>query len=145
MDTGALRIPLTGALSGGVVAGIVGDVVLYGVPGKAGSDALSPLYARNVKDPAAAPYKFLETFSSAAQAPDGSLVVRGATTASDGVFRISGGVGGARPEAELKADTGRSSASRSSSRGSPPPRTWRSRARRSRCGGPCPVTAPTCS
>ncbi|MGW1511059.1 FG-GAP repeat domain-containing protein [Streptomyces sp. NPDC002394] len=108
VDGGALRIPLTGALSGGVVAGIVGDVILYGVPGTAGSDALSPLYARNLKDPAAAPYKFLETFSSVAHSQDGSLIVRGATTASDGVFRISGGVGGARPDAELKADTGRS-------------------------------------
>ncbi|MGW0117554.1 hypothetical protein [Streptomyces sp. NPDC003327] len=43
-----------------------------------------------------------------AHAPDGSLMVRGATTANDGIFRVTGGVGGVRPSTELKADTGRS-------------------------------------
>ncbi|MGW0117553.1 hypothetical protein [Streptomyces sp. NPDC003327] len=61
VDGTALRIPLTGALTGGVVAGIVGDVILYGVPGTAGSETLSPLYARSIKDPAAAPYKSSST------------------------------------------------------------------------------------
>ncbi|MGA5197308.1 FG-GAP repeat domain-containing protein [Streptomyces exfoliatus] len=101
------RFPLTGSMSGAVVAGVVGDVLLYGVPGTAGGESPSPLYARSLADPTAAPYELLDNFSSAAHAPDGSVLVRGSGAAGDGAFRIEGGAGGARPAVTLAADTGR--------------------------------------
>ncbi|MFJ4339594.1 FG-GAP-like repeat-containing protein [Streptomyces sp. NPDC088915] len=110
--SGGLRVPLEGALSGAVVAGIVGDVLLYGVPGTTAGEPSSPLYARSITDPAAAPYKVLDNFTRSAQAPDGSVLVRGFTGAGDGIFRLGGGTGGARPELTLVADTGRVTALR---------------------------------
>ncbi|MFD9607809.1 FG-GAP repeat domain-containing protein [Streptomyces sp. NPDC059083] len=100
------RIPLTGALTRSVVAGIVGDTVFYGVPGTATAETPGPLYARSLTDPAAQPYKVLDNFSSVAHAPDGSLLVRGFGAAGDGLFRISGS-GGERPSVALEASTGR--------------------------------------
>ncbi|MBT2525386.1 VCBS repeat-containing protein [Streptomyces sp. ISL-99] len=96
------------SMSGAVIAGITWDTLLYGVPGKAAAagEAPSTLYARNVKSSTAAPYKLLEHFSSVAQAPDGGLLVRGATADADGLFRIWPGDDG-RPTATLVADTGR--------------------------------------
>ncbi|MGW4705275.1 FG-GAP repeat domain-containing protein [Streptomyces sp. NPDC004285] len=100
------RVPLTGALTRAVVAGIVGDTVLYGVPGTATAETPGPLYARSLTDAAAQPYKVLDNFSSVAHAPDGSLLVRGFGPDGDGLFRISGS-GGARPAVTLEATTGR--------------------------------------
>ncbi|MET9426889.1 VCBS repeat-containing protein [Streptomyces sp. NPDC003036] len=96
------------SMSGAVIAGVLGDTLLYGVPGKAAAagETPSPLYARNVKSSTAAPYKLLEHFSSVAQAPDGGYLVRGATAEADGLFRIWPGDDG-RPTATLVADTGR--------------------------------------
>ncbi|MET9511065.1 VCBS repeat-containing protein [Streptomyces flavidovirens] len=96
------------SMSGAVIAGITWDTLLYGVPGKAAAagETPSPLYARNVKSSTAEPYKLLEHFSSVAQAPDGGLLVRGATADADGLFRIWPGDDG-RPTATLVADTGR--------------------------------------
>ncbi|MFD7446667.1 FG-GAP repeat domain-containing protein [Streptomyces sp. NPDC059909] len=109
VDAGATRkgFDLGAAMGGAVVVGIVGDVLLYGVPGTAAGDSVSPLYAQDLVTAGAEPYKLLEHFSSAAHAPDGSLVVRGAATDADGLFRVADGVGGARPGVTLVADTGR--------------------------------------
>ncbi|WP_406336969.1 VCBS repeat-containing protein [Streptomyces zaomyceticus] len=101
------RFPLTGSMSGAVVAGVVGDVLLYGVPGTAVGENPSPLYARSLADPASAPYTILDNFSSTAHAPDGSVLVRGFGTGGDGVFRMQGGAGGARPDVTLAVDTDR--------------------------------------
>ncbi|MFI5677310.1 FG-GAP repeat domain-containing protein [Streptomyces cellulosae] len=101
------RFAMDASMSGAVIAGITRDTLLYGVPGKAVADGtLSPLYARSVTDSTAAPYKLLEHFSSVAHAPDGGLLVRGATADTDGLFRIWEGNDGL-PSATLVADTGR--------------------------------------
>ncbi|MFF7442680.1 FG-GAP repeat domain-containing protein [Streptomyces sp. NPDC008122] len=99
-------IPLTGDMSRAVVAGIVGDTVFYGVPGTATAESPSPLYARNLADANAQPYKVLDNFSTAAHAPDGTLLVRGFGQDGDGLFRISGGAGTA-PTVALESTTGR--------------------------------------
>ncbi|MFI1715344.1 FG-GAP repeat domain-containing protein [Streptomyces litmocidini] len=104
--TTVARIPLTGELTRAVVAGIVGDTVFYGVPGTATAESPSPLYARNLMDAGAQPYKVLDNFSSASHAPDGSLLVRGFNSDGDGLFRIGDG-GGARPTVTLESSTGR--------------------------------------
>jgi hypothetical protein len=103
---GRWRFAVDSSMSGAVIAGIAGDTLLYGAPGKAADETFSPLYARSVKDATAAPYTLLEHFSSVAHAPDGSLLVRGATADADGLFRITGGTGGI-PSVTLVADTGR--------------------------------------
>ncbi|OAR24001.1 hypothetical protein A8W25_16155 [Streptomyces sp. ERV7] len=97
------------SLSSAVIAGVAGNTLLYGIPGKAEGEALSPLYARGITTVDAAPYKLLEHFSSVAHAPDGSLLVRGATAEADGLFRITDG-GSGRPGVTLVSDTGRSRA-----------------------------------
>ncbi|GGU92862.1 hypothetical protein GCM10010275_32600 [Streptomyces litmocidini] len=99
--TTVTRIPLTGELTRAVVAGIVGDTVFYGVPGTATAETPGPLYARNLMDAGARPYKVLDNFSTVAHAPDGSLLVRGFNAEGDGLFRITdGGVA-------LESSTGR--------------------------------------
>lgn len=100
------RFAMDSSMSGAVIVGITRDTLLYGVPGDAAGETPSPLYARSLVDATAAPYKLLEHFSSAAHAPDGGLLVRGATAAADGLFRIWEGTGGL-PSATLVADTGR--------------------------------------
>ncbi|MBB4983770.1 MULTISPECIES: FG-GAP repeat domain-containing protein [Streptomyces] len=104
--TTVTRFPLTGDLTRAVVAGIVGDTVFYGVPGTATAESPSPLYARNLADANAQPYKVLDNFSTAAHAPDGTLLVRGFDQDGDGLFRISGGAG-ATPTVALESTTGR--------------------------------------
>ncbi|MGW5774974.1 FG-GAP repeat domain-containing protein [Streptomyces sp. NPDC003863] len=104
--TTVTRFPLTGDLTRAVVAGIVGDTVFYGVPGTATGESPSPLYARSLTDANAQPYKVLDNFSTAAHAPDGTLLVRGFNQDGDGLFRISGGVGTA-PTVTLENSTGR--------------------------------------
>ncbi|MEH0445245.1 VCBS repeat-containing protein [Streptomyces sp. B21-102] len=100
------RFALDSSLSGAVIAGITRDTLLYGAPGRAADGTPSPLYARSVTDSTAAPYTLLEHFSSVAHAPDGSLLVRGATADTDGLFRVREGDGGL-PGLTLVADTGR--------------------------------------
>ncbi|MEV8390622.1 MULTISPECIES: VCBS repeat-containing protein [unclassified Streptomyces] len=100
------RFAMDSSMSGAVIAGVTRDTLLYGVPGKAADKTLSPLYARSISDSTAAPYKLLEHFSSVAHAPDGGLLVRGATADADGLFRIWEGNDGL-PSATLVADTGR--------------------------------------
>ncbi|MFF3602844.1 FG-GAP repeat domain-containing protein [Streptomyces sp. NPDC002463] len=104
--TTTARFPLTGDLARAVIAGIVGDTVLYGVPGTATGESPSPLYARSLTDANAQPYKVLDNFSTAAHAPDGTLLVRGFGQDGDGLFRISGGAGTA-PTVTLENSTGR--------------------------------------
>ncbi|MEV6549829.1 VCBS repeat-containing protein [Streptomyces sp. NPDC051597] len=99
---------LDSSLSRAVIAGVAGNTLLYGVPGKAADETTSPLYARGVTTDEA-PYKLLEHFSSVAHAPDGSLLVRGSTAEADGLFRIADG-GGGRFAVTLVTDTGRSRA-----------------------------------
>ncbi|MFF3285869.1 FG-GAP repeat domain-containing protein [Streptomyces sp. NPDC003023] len=100
------RFAMDSSMSAAVIAGVTRDTLLYGVPGQADGGTPSPLYARSVKDATAAPYKLLEHFSSVAHAPDGGLLVRGATADADGLFRIWEGDDGL-PSATLVADTGR--------------------------------------
>ncbi|MBN0045067.1 VCBS repeat-containing protein [Streptomyces actuosus] len=100
------KYAMDSSMSGAVIVGISRDTLLYGVPGKADGETLSPLYARSITDSTAAPYKLLEHFSSAAHAADGSLLVRGATAETDGLFRIWEGADGL-PAATPVADTGR--------------------------------------
>ncbi|KUL55477.1 hypothetical protein ADL22_00880 [Streptomyces sp. NRRL F-4489] len=100
------RFTMDGSLSGAVIAGIAGDTLLYGVPGKAGDATPSPLYARLLTKDDAAPYQLMDSFSSVAHAPDGSLLVRGTTADADGLFRITAS-GGARPDLTLVAGTNR--------------------------------------
>lgn len=99
------KFAMDSSMSGAVIAGIQGNTLLYGVPGKAADETRSPLYARSVTADTA-PYKVLEHFSSVAHAPDGSLLVRGATADADGLFRIHDG-GSGTPAVTLVADTGR--------------------------------------
>ncbi|GGP33813.1 FG-GAP repeat domain-containing protein [Streptomyces melanogenes] len=99
------KFAMDSSMSGAVIAGIQGNTLLYGVPGKAADEARSPLYARSVTADTA-PYKLLEHFSSVAHAPDGSLLVRGATADADGLFRIHDG-GSGTPAVTLVANTGR--------------------------------------
>ncbi|MCK7621784.1 VCBS repeat-containing protein [Streptomyces sp. RS10V-4] len=101
------RFPLDSSLSGAVIAGITDDTLLYGVPGSAGGETLSPLYARSITKADAEPYKLLEHFSSVAHAPDSSLRVRGATADADGLFSIAPS-GLDQPRVALVAGTGRS-------------------------------------
>ncbi|MFE5941817.1 hypothetical protein [Streptomyces sp. NPDC056480] len=103
----AKSIPLGDIPGQPVLAGIVGDTALYAARRDpfAGPDVLTPLYARNVVT-GAAPAKLLVNYSSVAHSPDGSLLVRGATTESDGLFRITEGPGGT-PTVTPVADTGR--------------------------------------
>ncbi|GGQ02973.1 FG-GAP repeat domain-containing protein [Streptomyces roseolilacinus] len=109
---GYRNFDMDASLSGAVIAGIAGDTLLYGVPGQTDGATPSPLYARSIPHTTAAPYKLLEHFSSVAHAPDGSLLVRGATAEADGLFRIRNGAVGARPSVTLVADTGRVTAVR---------------------------------
>ncbi|MFD4152944.1 hypothetical protein [Streptomyces hydrogenans] len=98
-------IPLTDIAGQPVLAGIIGDTALYAArraPG-AGPEVLTPLFARNLAT-GGAPYKVLENFSSVAHAPDGSLLVRGASGTADGLFAL-GRDGTVTPT--LVADTGR--------------------------------------
>ncbi|MDQ0832358.1 hypothetical protein QF032_004202 [Streptomyces achromogenes] len=100
------RIALDSSLSGAVIAGVTRDTLLYGAPGKAADGTPSPLYALSLTDSTAAPYTLLKHFSSVAHAPDGTLLVRGATADADGLFRVREGDGGL-PTTTLVADTGR--------------------------------------
>ncbi|MFD7572970.1 hypothetical protein ACFV6U_20930 [Streptomyces sp. NPDC059810] len=103
----ARSIPLGDIPGQPVLAGIVGDTALYAArrDPSAGPEVLTPLYARNIAT-GAAPAKLLVNYSSVAHSPDGSLLVRGATTESDGLFRITEGPGGT-PTVTPVADTGR--------------------------------------
>ncbi|MFF1507880.1 FG-GAP-like repeat-containing protein [Streptomyces sp. NPDC058326] len=103
---GSKRFVMDSSMSGVVVAGIVGDILLYGVPGTTAGEPPSPLYARSLTDATAAPYKVLDNFSSVAHAPDGAVLVRGFSGAGDGIFRIVPGPDG-HPDVMLTADTGR--------------------------------------
>ncbi|MEU4259996.1 FG-GAP-like repeat-containing protein [Streptomyces fradiae] len=98
--------PLDAGQADARVAGILGDTLLYGVPGTADGQTPAPLYARSVTDATAEPYRLLEHHSSVAHTPDGGLLVRGATADADGLFRVWVGDDG-RPAATLVADTGR--------------------------------------
>ncbi|WP_044371812.1 FG-GAP repeat domain-containing protein [Streptomyces noursei] len=104
--TSRKKFTLDASMGGAVIAGIVGDTLLYGVPGEAEGGTPSPLYARSITAADAVPQQLLKHFSSVAHAPDGSLLVRGATADADGLFRIADGdVGG--PSVTFVADTGR--------------------------------------
>lgn len=100
------RYAMDSSMSGATIAGIAGNTLLYGVTGKATDETPRPLYARSVTTVDAAPYKLLEHYSSVAHAPDGSLLVRGATADADGLFRIFDETDGI-PRVTLVADSGR--------------------------------------
>ncbi|WP_405856488.1 VCBS repeat-containing protein [Streptomyces sp. NBC_00090] len=103
---GPIPIPLGNAPKV-VVAGIIGDWVLYGQPGGATATAPNPLYAltaRNILTGATT--KLLDHLSSAAHAPDGTLLVRGGDAAQgEGLYRIAD-LGGGAPSVSMVAGTG---------------------------------------
>ncbi|MEK9519533.1 VCBS repeat-containing protein [Streptomyces venezuelae] len=101
------EIPLDTFTQKAVVVGIVGDVLLYGVPGEADGTSINPLYAVDLFKADAQPYELLERFSSAAHAPDGALYVRGVKDDADGLYRLFDGVQGSVPEVTRVAGTGR--------------------------------------
>ncbi|MFJ5094151.1 FG-GAP repeat domain-containing protein [Streptomyces sp. NPDC088557] len=101
------EIRLDGRSQKAVVVGIVGDVLLYGVPGEAAGNSVNPLYAVDLSRSDAQPYELLERFSSAAHAPDGAVHVRGVKNDADGVYRLSDGFQGGVPVVTEVASTGR--------------------------------------
>ncbi|MFE5544812.1 FG-GAP repeat domain-containing protein [Streptomyces sp. NPDC056534] len=90
-----------------VIVGIVGDVLLYGVPGEAAGNSVDPLYAVDLFKADAQPYELLERFSSVAHAPDGAVHVRGVKNDADGLYRLFDGVQGSVPVVTRVAGTGR--------------------------------------
>ncbi|MEU7034714.1 VCBS repeat-containing protein [Streptomyces sp. NPDC046237] len=90
-----------------VIVGIVGDVLLYGVPGEAAGNSVNPLYAVDLYKSDAQPYELLERFSSIAHAPDGAVHVRGVKNDVDGLYRLFDGVQGSVPVVTEVASTGR--------------------------------------
>ncbi|KQX59282.1 MULTISPECIES: VCBS repeat-containing protein [unclassified Streptomyces] len=102
------RIPLGTGPSGSpaVVAGFVGDWVVYGRPGgatAAGVDPVHALTARNVLT--GETVKLLDHLTSTATGPDGTLLVRGGTLSEgEGLYRISDA--GGFPMATLAVSTG---------------------------------------
>ncbi|MFE7951107.1 FG-GAP repeat domain-containing protein [Streptomyces sp. NPDC057426] len=90
-----------------VIVGIVGDVLLYGVPGEAAGHSINPLYAVDLFASDAQPYELLERFSSVAHAPDGAVHVRGVKDDADGLYRLFDGVQGSVPVVTEIASTGR--------------------------------------
>ncbi|MBP2583263.1 hypothetical protein J3A78_003741 [Streptomyces sp. PvR006] len=90
-----------------VIVVIVGDVLLYGVPGEAAGNSISPLYAVDLFKADAQPYELLERFSSVAHAPDGAVHVRGVKDDADGLYRLFDGVQGSVPVVTQVASTGR--------------------------------------
>ncbi|MFG2899248.1 FG-GAP repeat domain-containing protein [Streptomyces zaomyceticus] len=90
-----------------VIVDIVGDVLLYGVPGEATGTSINPLYAVDLFKADAQPYELLERFSSVAHAPDGAVHVRGVKNDADGLYRLFDGVQGSVPVVTQVASTGR--------------------------------------
>ncbi|MFE8938949.1 FG-GAP repeat domain-containing protein [Streptomyces sp. NPDC007872] len=90
-----------------VIVGIVGDVLLYGVPGETAGASVSPLYAVDLFKADAQPYELLERFSGFAHAPDGAVHVRGVKDDADGLYRLFDGVQGSVPVVTEVASTGR--------------------------------------
>ncbi len=90
-----------------VIVGIVGDVLLYGVPGETAGASISPLYAVDLFTSDAQPYELLERFSGFAHAPDGAVHVRGVKNDADGLYRLFDGVQGSVPVVTEVASTGR--------------------------------------
>ncbi|MEU6881881.1 VCBS repeat-containing protein [Streptomyces sp. NPDC046712] len=97
------------AYAGEVEVGLVGDWVTYGERGGFANGDASPLYAltaRSLTDKAKAPVKLLDHLASAADAPDGTQLVRGGTVAQgESLFRIAPGPDGT-PTATVVASTG---------------------------------------
>ncbi|MFE6071434.1 FG-GAP repeat domain-containing protein [Streptomyces sp. NPDC056525] len=90
-----------------VIVGIVGDVLLYGVPGEAAGNSINPLYAVDLYKADAQPYELLERFSTVAHAPDGAVHARGVKNDADGLYRLFDGVQGSVPVVTEVASTGR--------------------------------------
>ncbi|MFE5792208.1 FG-GAP repeat domain-containing protein [Streptomyces sp. NPDC056503] len=106
---GERRIPVGNTLGTPHLAGILGQHLAYGALWDVHMppDERFPLHGRDLTAPDSAPYTLLEDFTSVAHAPDGSLLVRGTSTETDGLFRVSAGAGTGRPVVSLVADTGR--------------------------------------
>ncbi|MFE3073210.1 FG-GAP repeat domain-containing protein [Streptomyces sp. NPDC059247] len=104
------RFPLGRGGTPPVIAGIIGDWVLYGRPGGAGADAPDPLHAltaRNVVTGATT--TLLDHLTSAATGPDGTLLVRGGTLGQgEGLYRVSAYDGTLRTSLEVSTGTGTS-------------------------------------
>ncbi|MFD3332842.1 FG-GAP repeat domain-containing protein [Streptomyces sp. NPDC058700] len=74
-----------------VVAGLTGDWLLHGLPGGASATSPNPAYALTARSlTGTGTVKLLDHFTSAATAPDGSVLVRGGSaTEGEGLYRIS--------------------------------------------------------
>ncbi|MBD0707189.1 MULTISPECIES: FG-GAP repeat domain-containing protein [unclassified Streptomyces] len=100
------RIPLGHGPRVPVVAGFVGDWVLYGSPGGADTGARDPMSALTARHLVTGETTaLLDHLTSVATGPDGSLLVRGGTVAEgEGLYRISDA--GGRPLSTLEVGTG---------------------------------------
>ncbi|MFE5592692.1 FG-GAP repeat domain-containing protein [Streptomyces sp. NPDC056549] len=89
------------------VAGILGDWLLYGLPGGMASTTPNPLHALTARSlTGTAKIKLLDHITSSAVAPDGSVLVRGGSaTQGEGLYRIT--EFGGEPQVTQVASTGR--------------------------------------
>ncbi|WP_426365419.1 FG-GAP repeat domain-containing protein [Streptomyces sp. E-08] len=89
------------------VAGILGDWLLYGLPGGMTSNTPNPLHALTARSlTGTAKVKLLDHITSSAVAPDGSVLVRGGSaTQGEGLYRIT--EFGGEPQVTQVASTGR--------------------------------------
>ncbi|MGW3521140.1 FG-GAP repeat domain-containing protein [Streptomyces hydrogenans] len=94
-SAGERRIPCGPSLGAPLLAGVLGQTVVYGAAPhvEMPPDESFPLYGRDLDAADGASYRLLEDFSSVAHAPDGSLLVRGRDAETEGLFRISAGTG----------------------------------------------------
>ncbi|MFC8951233.1 hypothetical protein ACFT8P_01110 [Streptomyces sp. NPDC057101] len=101
-----VRVPLGNAPKV-VVAGVIGDWVLYGQPGGATATAPNPLYALTARHVVTgATLRILDHLTSVAPAPDGSLLVRGGQAHwGEGLYRVAD-QGDGNPAVSLVAGTG---------------------------------------
>ncbi|MCM1943765.1 VCBS repeat-containing protein [Streptomyces sp. G2] len=106
-SAGERRIPAGPSLGRPLLAGILGQTVVYGAAPNVEMppDEWFPLYGRDLDPAESSAYPLLEDFSSVTRAPDGSLLARGRSAGAEGLFRIS--AGGGRPVVTQVARTER--------------------------------------
>ncbi|MER5964417.1 VCBS repeat-containing protein [Streptomyces sp. NPDC002057] len=95
-----------------VVAGVVGDRLLSGLPGGASASSPNPSYALTARSlTGTEKVRLLDHFTSAVTAPDGSVLVRGGSaTEGEGLYRITDF--GGTPSVTLVASSGQATGPR---------------------------------